>query len=177
MSEPIRSENKYIGYEYRDFTVNHSMESVYVDGYHSFGWTLEGIVPSIKGVFTEVLKFKRDRKIINKAELTRLQRQFESCAAEIETLERSKIIAASAVAYIIGAFGTAFIAGAVFAHNAGMIPLTIILAIPGFVGWIIPYFCYSNIRGKKTEKVTPLIENKYDEIYEVCEKANGLLNK
>ena len=177
MSEPIRSENKYIGYEYRDFTVNRKMESVYVDGYQNFGWTLEEIVPSVKGVFTEVLKFKRDLKIVNKAELTRLQHRFEACVSEIETLKRSKVIAASVIAYIIGVLGTAFMAGAVFAHNAGMIPLTIILAILGFVGWIIPYFCYSNIRGKKTEKITPLIENKYDEIYEVCEKANGLLNK
>ena len=177
MGEPISSENKYIGYEYRDFTVNRSMESVYIDGYMNFGWILEEIVPSVNGVFTEILKLKRDRKMLNKAELTRLQRQFEACVSEIETLKRSKVIFASAIAYIIGVLGTAFMAGAVFAHNAGMIPLTIILAIPGFVGWIIPYFCYSNIREKKTAKINPLIENKYDEIYEVCEKANGLLNR
>ncbi len=177
MSEIIRNENKFIGYEYKDFTVNRKMESVYADGYQDFGWTLEEITPSVKGVFAEVMRFKRDRKIINKAELTRLQRQFEACVAEIETLERVKVLTASVVAYIIGVLGTAFMAGAVFAQNAGMIPLTIIFAIPGFVGWIIPYFCYSHIRSKKTAKVIPLIENKYDEIYEVCEKANSLLNK
>lgn len=177
MSEIIKGENKFIGFEYKDVTVNQKMESVYADGYQNFGWTLEGITPSVKGVYKEIMKLKRDRKIINKAELTRLQRQFEACVAEIEALERAKVTAASAAAYIIGVIGTAFMAGAVFAQNAGMIPLTIILAIPGFIGWIIPYFCYSNIRSKKTAMLMPQIENKYDEIYEVCEKANSLLNR
>jgi hypothetical protein len=35
------------------------------------------------------MKLKRDRKIRNKMELARLQRQFETAVAEIETLERS----------------------------------------------------------------------------------------
>jgi hypothetical protein len=39
----------------------------------------------------------------------------------------------------------------------------------------MPYFLYSSIRRKKTAKVAPLIDGKYDEVYEVCEKANALL--
>jgi hypothetical protein len=175
MSEFTKSENNFIGYEYRNFTVSRKMESVYADGYQNFGWILEDITSSAKSVFTVVMKYKRDRKIINKAELTRLQRQFEACVAEIETLERSKFVTASTVAYIVGVVGTAFMAGSTFAYLADMLSLCIILAIPGFAGWIIPYFCYSKIRSKKTANVTPLIDNKYDEIYEVCEKANGLL--
>lgn len=121
------------------------------------------------------LKFKRDRKIRNKAELTRLQRQFDSCMAEIESLERSKATLSSAVAYVIGIIGTAFMAGSVFTYNAGYLPLSIVLAIPGFVGWIIPYLAYSRIRRRKTAKVNPLIDQKYDELYETCEKAHALL--
>jgi hypothetical protein len=123
------------------------------------------------------MKFKRDRKIHNKAELTRLQRQFESCASEIERLEASKSIGASVFAYSTGIVGTAFIAGSVFSYLAGMVPLMIVLAVPGFIGWIVPYFGYLRIQKKKIEQVTPLIDQKYDEIYDVCEKANGLLNK
>ena len=37
-----------------------------------------------------VLRFRRDRKICNRAELTRLQRNFDSCVAEIDALEQSK---------------------------------------------------------------------------------------
>ena len=177
MSEITKNENNYIGYEYRDFTVSRKMESVYADGYQNFGWMPESISAAVNKPFYSVMKFKRDRKIRNKAELTRLQHQFEACVAEIEALERSKHIRASAIAYILGVLGTAFMAGATFAYLAGMLPLCIILAIPGFAGWIFPYWCYSSIRSKKTALATPLIDNKYDEIYEVCEKANGLLDR
>ncbi|MEK4058234.1 MULTISPECIES: hypothetical protein [Paenibacillus] len=177
MSEITRNESNFVGYEYKDVTVKRKMESVYVDGYNNFGWALEGTSTSVQNVGSVTMKFKRDRKIRNKAELTRLQRQFDASVNEIETLESSKVIGASVVAYVIGVIGTAFMAGSVFANQADMLPLTIILAVPGFVGWIIPYFLFSGISKKKTNKVAPLIDQKYDEIYEVCEKANALLGK
>ena len=177
MSEITKNENNFIGYEYKEATVNRGMESVYTDGYANFGWELDGTAPSQQGISAITLKLKRDRKIRNKAELTRLQRQFESCAAEIDALERSKTTGAMIAAFSIGLLGTAFMAGSVFAYLAGMLPLCIILAIPAFIGWILPYFSYHNIQRKKTAKVTPMIENQYDAIYEVCEKANALLSK
>lgn len=175
MNEMTKEENGYVGYEYKDVTVKRSMESVYVDGYANFGWTIEGTSTPIGKVDSVTLKFKRDRKIRNKAELTRLQRQFEACVSGILSLESSKYIKASAVAYIIGVIGTGFMAGSVFAVTANRIIPCIILAIPGFVGWILPYLCYCRISNAKTVQVTPLIDQKYDEIYEVCEKANGLI--
>jgi hypothetical protein len=177
MSEITKNENNFIGYEYKDITVKRSMEPIYADGYANFGWVLEGVSTPIQSVGSVTMKFKRDRKIRNKAELSRLQRQFDSCAAEIDALERSQIIGASAAAYSIGILGAAFMAGSVFAYLANMLPLSVILAIPGFAGWIIPYFCYCTIRKKKTDKTAPLIDQKYDEIYEVSKKANGLLNQ
>lgn len=177
MNEITRNETNFVGYEYKDITLKRKMESVYVDGYIHFGWVLEGTSTSVQNYGSVTMKFKRDRKISNKAELTRLQRQFDATVAEIETLENSKVIGASVVAYVIGVIGTAFMAGSVFAYLDDMLPLSVILAIPGFVGWIIPYFLYCSINKKKTNKVSPLIDQKYDEIYEVCEKANALLTK
>lgn len=55
------------------------------------------------------------------------------------------------------------------------IVLCIILAVPGFLGWILPYFLFKRVQRKETEKITPLIEAAYDEIYEICEKGNKLL--
>ena len=169
----------FIGYEYRDVTINRSMESMYVDGYQNFGWELDGTVGLTGGLpvgFGSVtLRFKRDRKIRNKAELTRLQRQFDANVNEILTMEKSKGDSAAIVAFTVGMIGTAFMAGSVFAVVGGAIALCIILAVPAFVGWILPYFMYKATYSKKTAKVTPLIDNKYDEIYEICERANKLL--
>lgn len=84
---------------------------------------------------------------------------------------------ASAYSIILGVIGTAFMAGSTFAVTAQPphYVLCILFAIPGFLGWIFPYFLYKKIVGKQTEKITPLIEAKYDEIYEICEKGNRLL--
>lgn len=172
-------ENSFIGYEYQDVTVKRSMASVIVDGYENFGWEVDSTGETLDNLTTidkMVIKFKRDRKIRNKAELTRLQRNFDACISDIDSLERSKFIKPSVVSYLIGIIGTAFMAGSVFCVIADMIIPCIILAIPAFIGWVLPYFLYKSILKKKTAEVTPLIDQKYDEIYTVCEKANALLD-
>lgn len=165
----------FVGYEYQDVTAKNAMASVYADGYENFGWTLEGTSNKAAKVDSVVMKFKRDRKIRNKSELTRLQRQFDACVSEIQSLEFSKYLKASTVAYAIGVIGTAFMAGSVFAITSNMVVLCVILAVPGFLGWIIPYQCYRNISKKKAAEITPLIDQKYDELYAMCEKGNALL--
>ena len=110
-------------------------------------------------------------------ELTRLQRNFEACVREIDTLERTKTSVPTEWALIIGILGTAFMAGSTFGVRAQppMILLCIVLAIPGFLGWILPWFVYKKLLARQTEKITPLIEEKYDEIDAICEKGNKLL--
>ena len=173
MNETTNSD--FIGYEYKDITVARDKENLFIDGYQNFGWKLEGAKTPLTGLYSATMTFKRDRKIRNKAELTRLQRKFDACVSEITSMENSKTSKASVPAFTIGLIGTALIAGATFAYLAAIIPLCIILAVPGFIGWVLPYFCYNNAYAKRSEKVSPLIETKYDEIYEICEKANGLL--
>lgn len=175
MNEITGNKADFVGYEYKDVTVKRKVESVYIDGYHNFGWALDSTSNSVQNVNSVTMKFKRDRKIRNKAELTCLQRQFDATVAEIETLENSKVIRASTIAYVVGVIGTAFVAASVFANQDDRQALSILLAIPGFAGWIIPYFLYSNISKKKTGMVAPLIDQKYDEIYELCQTANTLL--
>ncbi|MGN0552312.1 MAG: hypothetical protein ACI4I1_02940 [Oscillospiraceae bacterium] len=172
-------ENSFVGYEYRDVTVKRNMASVIVDGYENFGWEVDSTGETIDNLTTidkMVIKFKRDRKIRNKAELTRLQRNFDACISDIDSLEKSKFVKPSVVAYLVGIIGTAFMAGSVFCVIASKIIPCIILAVPAFIGWVLPYFLYKSILKKKTEEVTPLIDEKYDEIYTVCEKANALLD-
>ena len=103
--------NGFIGYEYMEVAADRQMEAVYADSYPSFGWRLDACTPCVQGLTRVTMKFKRDRKIRNKAELTRLQRQFESGAAEIAALEKSKTLGASAAAFLIRNVGTANMAG------------------------------------------------------------------
>lgn len=179
-----KQKKNFVSYEYKEVVTESSRASLLIDGYENFGWELDEHLPESSmrknhaGENKTVLRFKRNRKIINKAELTRLQRNFEACVNEIDALERSKTSEALAYALALGIIGTAFMAGSTFAVTAQPphIILCIVLAVPGFLGWIFPYFLYRKILQRRTEKVTPLIEEKYEEIYGLCEKGNKLLH-
>lgn len=174
----IKSGGKtYIGYEYIELQVESSKVSIYMDGYQNFGWQMDENQGTIKESGKTIIRLKRDRKIVNKTELTRLQRNFEDCIKQIELLEKSKVQKANALSIGIGTIGTMFMAGSTFAIVAEppIIWLCVLLAIPGFAGWILPYFCYKAVVSKRIRIVKPLIEDKYDEVYEICEKGNHLL--
>ena len=167
----------FTSYEYKEVTVRSEQASFYLDSYESFGWQQdENFSPQENGSKV-TLKLKRDRKLVNKTELTRLQRNFEASMEEIDALEHSKTSVATIWTLSIALLGTAFMAGAVFAVTAEppRITLCILLAIPAFAGWIAPYFVYRKLREKKTRQVTPFIEEKIEEIYEMCEKGHSLL--
>lgn len=179
-----KTQKNFVGYEYKEVSSEEGRISFLLDGYENFGWEIDeslpggGLTGGIQSKNRAVIHLKRDRRIINKTELTRLQRNFEACVSEIEAMERSKTSTAAMWAVIVAVIGTAFMAGATFAATAQppQIILCILLAIPGFLGWILPFFLYKRIGEKRAKELTPLIEEKYDEIYEICEKGNKLLN-
>ena len=164
----------FIGCDYKEITASGERASFYLDCYQNFGWLPDGREAGTKGKIV----LRRERRIINKAELTRLQRNFEACMDEIAALEQSRTSAASVAALSVGLVGTAFIAGSTFAvvHEPPLVALTILLALPGFLGWILPWFLYRRMVFQRSKIVTELIERKYDEIYEICEKGSQLLN-
>ena len=173
MSEIKRDSAAFVGYDYKEITAAGERASFYLDCYQNFGWLPDEREPG-KGK----LVLKRERKIMNKAELTRLQRHFEACMDEIKALEKSKTANAAIAALVVGLIGTAFMAGATFAvtHVPPLVVLSILLAVPGFLGWIAPWFLYRGIVSRRTKVVNELMEQKYDEIYEICEQGNKLLN-
>ena len=189
MNEARMAHAGYISYEYRQITVPKEHVSLCMDSYPCFGWepdpNHDSQLSSGRTVSTGAghntagtvqLFFRRDRNISNKAELTRLQRNFDSCVAELSALERAKTNQATIVALAVGLLGTVFMGGSTFAAVAQppVIWLTILLAIPGFAGWIAPYFLYRTLVRKRTAEIEPLIEQKYDEINEICEKGSVL---
>lgn len=181
MAEVSKGGTDYVGYEYKRKETVKEHASLYLDSYPCFGWEEDPNTETLQerthtgGYVT--LKFRRDRKICNKAELTRLQRNFDGCIMEVEKLEKSKETLAAAVALMIGVVGTVFMAGSVFAVTAEspLILLCIVLAIPGFAGWIAPWFVYRALVRKRTEEIQPMIEDKMEELYEVCRKGKDLL--
>ncbi len=171
------NEQRFDSFDYLKVTVDDSLCSQYIDGYANFGWRAdENVAPErIPGKVT--LHMKRSRNILNKTELIRLQRHYESCMNEIVTLEASKKSVPAVVSITCGLVGCAFMAGSVFAVTAEtpVIWLTVLLGIPGFALWAAAYFGYKAAQKRRTERVTPLIDAKFSEAYEVCEKAHQLL--
>lgn len=177
MSEIKKSSSEFIGYEYQEVTVDPSKVSLFLDCYRSFGWITDENVPSVGGGSKESIHLKRDRKLTNRTELTRLQRHFEACIQEMKALEQAKTSAATIWSFLVGLIGTAFMAGSTFAvtHEPPIIWLCVLLAVPGFLGWGLPYLIYKSTVRRETDRLTPLIEAKYDEAYGICERASKLL--
>ena len=179
----------YVGYEYREISVPRKYASLCLDSYPCFGWEEDPnqgrpgrrrgpAIPAAPGPKEmETLCFRRARSISGKAELTRLQRNFDSCVAELKALERAKRTQGMIAALTVGILGTALIAGSTFAavSTPPNLWLMILLAVPGFLGWILPYFLYRAMVRRKTVQIEPLIEQTYDEINDICQKGSRLL--
>lgn len=177
MKDTTGERKKFTGYDYKEVEIEEAEVSMYLDGYMNFGWIADGDRQINKKGHNVTLRLKRDRVILNKVELTRLERHFESSMNELKSLKRSQTSVPTMVSLGIGMAGTACMACSTFAVTASpsLIGLCILFAIPGFTGWILSYFIYKLLVKKQKEKMTPLLEDKYDEIYEICKKGNDLL--
>lgn len=168
--------NGFVAYEYQEVSVEQRYLAYCLDGYACFGWQVEvaGQGADLQGRVT--LRLKRERHILNRVELTRLQRQFEAILREISTLERSRKNHADVAGLCCGLAGTAFMAGSTFAVTAAtpIIWLCVVLAIPGFALWGLAYPVYRHALKRRDQEVAPLVERKFDEMYAVCEKAYRL---
>lgn len=161
----------YVAYEYKEIEARGERAALLMDCYQSLGWEAE------KETAPGRIMLRRNRKIMNKVELTRLQRNMEACVAEIDTLQKSKTSKASITSLVIGLIGTAFMAGSVFAVTATppVVWLCILLAVPAFTLWALAPVLYPRMVAKRTKTINELIEQKYDEIYTICEKGSKLL--
>ena len=179
VNEVTRDGKDYVGYDYKSVSTCNDNTSMYLDAYKNFGWIHDDSSQTMELRSPATLKLKRDRKILNKAELTRLGQHFEACMDDIASLEKSKTKTATVISVITGLIGTAFIAGSVMVLTLiepPMILLCVILGVPGIIGWVLPLHLFKLLIKKRVEEVTPLIEQKYDEVHEICEKGNSLIH-
>lgn len=92
----------FTAYEYKETTMRSDKAPFYLDCYESFGWQQDENFPMQETKNTVLIRLKRDRKLVNRTELTRLQRSFEAGMDEITALEHSKTTAATIWALCIG---------------------------------------------------------------------------
>ena len=57
------------------------------------------------------------------------------------------------------------------------IVLCVVFGIPAIICWILPVFIYKATYKKREAVVAPIIEKKYDEIYEICSKGYKILHE
>lgn len=119
------------------------------------------------------LHYVRDRNILNKTELIRLQRQFEDCMEQIQTMQRRADSIPQATALAAGPVGAAFIAGSVFAVTAStpIIWLTVLLTIPGFALRGAAYPICHKAQQRQRDRLLPIIDAKYEEAAQTAEKV------
>ncbi|WP_235804224.1 hypothetical protein [Lacticaseibacillus sharpeae] len=80
------------------------------------------------------------------------------------------------IALGIGLLGTVFMAGSVFAYIGGLLLLSIILAVPGFIGWGLAYFSFNLAKNRRIQKLAPALTQTYDAAAEDCKQAFELMH-
>lgn len=197
---------KYTGCEYKTVIVNRKQENLWKDAENSLGWQLEKERPAIvKKAFGAIrimtaplaifggrlreiqqdhesleqveLTFKREKSLSADKNLQLLQKQFEENAESIEKIHQVPERAAAMWAYGIGLVGTVFMGGATFAVLAGMTVPGVILAVPGFTGWIFSGVAYHKVKAKKQQEAAVLANEKQEKISHICENAAGIILK
>lgn len=166
----------FVSWDYKEIAVESAYLSQYLDAYACFGWQVDREMENAGE--RARLSLRRNRHILNKVELTRLERQFEACMNTIEALKASIHSRATMAALVVAMIGTAFMAGATFAVTAAppTVWLCVVLAVPGFIGWGGAYFVYKRVSALRAREVEPLIDGKRDEIEETCKKGARLLD-
>lgn len=177
MEQSKLNSREFIGYDYKEIECPYETASWLVHGYQSFGWEQDLTFPIQNLSDKTKIILRRNRKIANKVELTRLQQHFEACTNEVDKLEKSVDREPTMIAITIGVIGTFFMAGSTFAATAThpLVILCILLAVPGFSGWIAPIFLRRYLMERKYKQIQPLVEEKKDELEMICEKGLALL--
>lgn len=180
----------FVIYDYLSIDVNPEQEQLYVDCYQKFGWEYVSSNgnnpnqdyyvnnPNINQINLVSIKFKRDKKIKNKAELLILQKKMESTLKKIDKLTKEPEMLSTMYSMIVGVVGLVFFIFGVLSYIATnpIYILAVLNGLVGIAGFIVAFFINGKIRKQKQEQNEILIEEQYDLIYEYCEKANKLID-
>ena len=198
----MNNQENFVAYEYKNIAVKRDSVALYTDCLKNFGWDLieerthgyvpqvntpvniTGSVPSytvqtppakVEDVDMVTLKFKRDRKLSNKREIDKLERQCEEALAAIAKLEKKNSAQTMGLSLGTGIVGTAFLVLAAYNFGAGGVAPGVMFTIVGVVGWAVGFLANRKVGKKKSAQSEPVIQQQLDVVYSVCEQAHALL--
>lgn len=167
-------EKQFIGYEYQERVVEKKYEPVYLDAYPNFGWVIDQHHKSTQNPNNIMLHMKRNRDLVNRIEIKRLENKFQATMNEIIKIEKRNQLIPTIQACLVGLFGTALIVGGFFIHSVSSLYLSLLFGLVGFIGWVLPYFIYKTQFEKRTHHNQDSVESKYDAIYDLTKRAHQL---
>jgi len=132
-----------VTYEYLSLNIKNNLEPMYTDFYANLGWI--PIDTGKRDYYINAdpkknlvnIKFKRNRRIQNKEELNKLQKQMEEIFEHIEKIEKIPINKGTFLSILLGLVGVGFMALALWAsirENMLIIP-TVIFSILTILCW------------------------------------------
>ena len=182
----MSNKENFVAYEYKNVTVKRNSAGMYIDCMENFGWTLvENDGYDVQALLTKLnpvnlgknianaaqsfgetadpsetmtLKFKRDRRIENKPQLEKLEREYEESLSAINKAERKNVAQTMGISLGTGIIGTVFIGLAVYNFIFSNIVLGVLFAAVGAVGWAIGFFSNMKVGKKKSVQTEPYVQ-------------------
>ena len=174
-----QKENKPLTYDYKTVRVKRDMEAMYTDAYENLGWEVTSTTLADASMSYVNVSFKRDRKIVNKTELNKLQDEIDEVLTNIEKTKSKKANAGVVEGVSTGVVGALVFGGgmsmSMVLEGIGFLIGGIALGVVGigvmFLGWLV----HNKVQKKKLTKLEPIYQEQLDKLSELCEQANKLL--
>ena len=170
----VKNEAGMAGYDWKEVTVKKDKESLYAENYQNFGWELVNTSAPYPNALTVILKFRRDSSIRNKAELERLEQQFESGLRQIEKIESKTRNSVLIPALTSGIGGIAMFVWSVHSFISGNMSMGAISLIFAVVGLALGSFFGFRLMKRINERVAPKLNKQYAEVNATCEEAHSI---
>ena len=199
----MSNNENFVVYEYKNVDVKRDTMGMYIECMENFGWSLvenEGydvqvllsnlnpvnLGKNIAGAAQSLgetgdssesvtLTFKRDRRIENKQQLDKLEKEYQEALAAIKKVERKNIAQTMGISLGTGIVGTILIGLSIYCFVISNIVLGVLFAVIGAVGWAFGFLSNRKMGQKKSTQTEPYIQEQLSIAYSTCEKAHALL--
>ena len=200
----MKIKENFVAYEYKNVNVISDSAGMYIDCMENFGWELvendgydinedffsiqspvnlnrsianaaQTYGETADAVPTLMLKFKRDRRIDNRKQLEKLEREYEEAMSAIKKIEHRNSAQTMGISLGTGIIGAVFVGLSVYNFISSNIILGILFAAMGAVGWAIGFFSNRKVSNKKSAQSEPYVQEQLSIVYNACEKAHALL--